>query len=186
MKSRVVAGPGADEEILAMISEGSPAPATETAAKRAERRWPPRAAAPSSHSDAAESGRRRWLGRKLDRVSENLGRKYLELLGRNGTVSETVRGVPKRMRKVANQTELVVELIDDVREGTYRELPWRSVAVATAALLYSVSPADLVPEFVPLLGAVDDMLVMALATRWIERDLRAYCRFKGYSESAYF
>lgn len=176
----------ADAEILDMISEGGPVQSPESATERAKRRWPRRASAKVAQVDTREPGRRAWLGRKLDRISENLGRRYLELLGGDGRVSETVRTVPKRMRKVANQTQLVVELIDDVRDGTYRDLPWRSVAIVSAGLLYSVSPADLIPEFVPFLGALDDMVVMAFATRWIERDLRDYCRFKGYSESAYF
>lgn len=171
-----------ETEILEMISEGSPVRAGGTATERAKQRWPRRGSAPES----VERGRRTWVGRKLDRISENLGRRYLELLGRGGRMSETVRGVPKRMRKVANQTQLVVELIDDVRDGTYRELPWRSVAIVSAGVLYSVSPADVIPEFIPFVGALDDMAVMALATRWVERDLRAYARFKGYAESAYF
>ena len=177
----------ADVEILDMISEGGPVQSSETATERAKRRWPRRGSPKVAEVEAAaEPARRAWLGRKLDRISENLGRRYLELLGGDGRVSETVRSVPKRMRKVANQTQLVVELIDDVRDGTYRDLPWRSVAIVSAGLLYSVSPADLIPEFVPFIGALDDMVVMAFATRWVERDLRAYCRFKGYSESAYF
>lgn len=180
-----IAPEAADAEILDMISEGGPVQSSETATERAKRRWPRRGSAKAAQVEVAEPGRR-WLGRKLDRISENLGRRYLELLGGDGRVSETVRSVPKRMRKVANQTQLVVELIDDVRDGTYRDLPWRSVAIVSAGLLYSVSPADLIPEFVPFLGALDDMVVMAFATRWIERDLKAYCRFKGYSESAYF
>lgn len=178
----------ADAEILNMISEGGPVQSAETATERAKRRWPRRAAAKENEAkvEAAQPDPRGWLGRRLDHISENIGRRYLELLGGEGRVSETVRGVPKRMRKVANQTQLVVELLDDVRDGTYRQLPWRSLAILSAGLLYSVSPADVIPEFIPLLGALDDMVVMALATRWVERDLRAYCRFKGYSESAYF
>jgi len=182
--------PTEEAEVLEMISEGGPVEPAETATERAKRRWPGRGARLGSAGSlgfrATKTAPARWFGRQLDRVSERLGRGYLELLGRGGRMSETVRGAPKRMRNVANQTQLVVELIDDVRDGTYRDLPWRSVAIASAGLLYSVSPADVIPEFVPLLGALDDMVVMALTTRWIERDLRAYCRFKGYSETSYF
>lgn len=180
-----------EAEILKMISEGGPIPTAETAAERAKQRWPRRGSVPRSGAEVAgiDSGERAasgWLRQKLERVSERFGRRYLELLGGGVRVSETVRSVPKRMRKVANQTQLVVELIDDVRDGSYRELSWRSIAIVSAGLLYSVSPADVIPEFIPFLGALDDMVVMALATRWVERDLRAYARFKGYTESAYF
>lgn len=173
-----------ETEILKMISEGSPVPSTGSATERAKQRWPRRKIAePAEVPPEDGTGR---IRSKLESVAERLGRKYLELLGRQGRVSESVRDVPKRMRKVANQTQLVLELIDDVRDGTYRDISWRSIAIVSAGLLYSVSPADLIPEFVPLLGALDDMAVMALVTHWVERDLRAYTKFKGYSESAYF
>jgi hypothetical protein len=35
-------------------------------------------------------------------------------------------------------------------------------------------------------GALDDMVVLTLAMRFLERDPRVYCRFKGYPESQYF
>ncbi|HEU5073330.1 MAG TPA: hypothetical protein VFU02_04145, partial [Polyangiaceae bacterium] len=106
MKPPVRVGPGAEEaEILGMISEGSPPPPPETAAERARRRWPRREPASVARDDDRDrNSRPGWFGRKLNRVSENLGRKYLELLGRDGRMSDTVRSVPKRMRKVANQT----------------------------------------------------------------------------------
>jgi uncharacterized membrane protein YkvA (DUF1232 family) len=80
----------------------------------------------------------------------------------------------------------VLELIDDFKSGTYRAVPWHSIAVASAAVLYVVNPQDLVPNYVPLLGLLDDMAVVAVATRWIESDLRQYCRFKGYRQEDYF
>lgn len=108
------------------------------------------------------------------------------LVGRMGRVGKTMRNVPLNMHRVANQTQLVLELIDDFRAGTYRAIPWRSMVILIAVLLYTVSPADVVPDVVPLFGALDDISLIALATRFVERDLKAYCRFKGYSEDDYF
>jgi len=178
--------PFEEAAVEAMIDEGSPVDATETAAERAARRWPGRPGRPASGSDPDTRGLSAWLRGKLERLSEKLGVQYLELLGRRGRVSETLRRVPRRMRKVVNQTELVLELIDDFRDGTYRDVPWHSVAIASAGLLYSVSPADVIPEFIPFVGSLDDLAVMAVATRAIEKELRAYCRFKGFAESDYF
>ena len=176
-----------DVGVQAMINEGGPVESEETAAERAVRRWPGRPDIRVSGSDEPDtSGFSEWRRRKLERVSEKLGVQYLELLGRRGRASDTLRRVPRRMRKVVNQTELVLELIDDFRDGSYREVPWHSVAIAAAGVLYSVSPADVIPEFVPLLGSLDDLALMAVATRAIEKELRAYCRFKGYAESDYF
>ena len=46
----------------------------------------------------------------------------------------------------------------------------RSAKVALAALLiYLVSPIDLIPDFIPLLGQTDDVVVVVLVLRWTGR-----------------
>jgi uncharacterized membrane protein YkvA (DUF1232 family) len=125
----------------------------------------------------------RWMESK----ARSWGLVHLErLVKRKGRLGKTMRSVPINMHRVANQTQLVLELIDDFRAGTYRAIPWRSLVILIAVLLYTVSPADVVPDVVPLFGALDDISLIALATRFVERDLKAYCRFKGYSEDDYF
>ena len=130
---------------------------------------------------------RRWLGRSVAKATEALGRRYLQrLLGLRGDLGHSLDAVPERMHRTARQTQLVLELLEDVRSGNFRQVRWYSVTVAAAALLYAVSPADVIPDVIPLVGALDDVALLALAVRLLERDLRAYCRFKGYSEAEYF
>jgi uncharacterized membrane protein YkvA (DUF1232 family) len=49
-----------------------------------------------------------------------------------------------------------------------------------AALVYLASPVDLVPDFVPVLGQLDDLLIVPglvwLATRFVPRGVVAECR----------
>lgn len=128
-----------------------------------------------------------WLLTKVEEVSAKMGRRFVATLAkRSGRLSTSLGRVPRGMHKVANQTALVLELIDDFKDGTYREVPWHTVAIASAGLLYTVNPADLVPNFIPIVGVLDDMAVIALATRWIHKDLIAYCKFKGYDVNEYF
>ncbi len=48
------------------------------------------------------------------------------------------------------------------------------------ALAYVVSPFDLIPDFVPVIGWLDDLLVVSillgLARAWIPADVLAACR----------
>ena len=138
---------------------------------------------PESTQPEAPSRTRRWLERQAERV----GRSKLNLLGqKRKAVAAELRRIPDRMQKITNQARLVLELSDDFRSGTYRSISWVSIAIAAACLVYAVSPSDIVPDVIPALGALDDMVVLTLAMRFLERDLRAYCRFKGYPESQYF
>jgi uncharacterized membrane protein YkvA (DUF1232 family) len=54
-------------------------------------------------------------------------------------------------------------------------LPTAAKVVIAAAVLYLVSPIDLIPDFIPGLGALDDLLVAAILLdgllNWVDRDL---------------
>jgi uncharacterized membrane protein YkvA (DUF1232 family) len=52
---------------------------------------------------------------------------------------------------------LVVELFLDAR------VPWSRKAILGLAALYVVSPLDLVPDFIPLVSRVDDVMVTVIA-----------------------
>jgi uncharacterized membrane protein YkvA (DUF1232 family) len=41
--------------------------------------------------------------------------------------------------------------------------PWYAKALALAIAAYALSPIDLIPDFVPVLGLVDDILLLPLA-----------------------
>jgi uncharacterized membrane protein YkvA (DUF1232 family) len=43
-----------------------------------------------------------------------------------------------------------------------RRVPWHAKAVAVATLAYAFSPIDLVPDFIPVLGQIDDLLLVPL------------------------
>jgi uncharacterized membrane protein YkvA (DUF1232 family) len=46
---------------------------------------------------------------------------------------------------------------------------WWRKAVLIAAIVYLASPIDIVPDFIPIAGQVDDVIVMALALRVVLR-----------------
>jgi uncharacterized membrane protein YkvA (DUF1232 family) len=37
--------------------------------------------------------------------------------------------------------------------------------------LYLLSPIDLIPDFIPFLGAVDDVLIVTLGVKWLLKNL---------------
>ncbi|MBN1612703.1 MAG: DUF1232 domain-containing protein [Polyangiaceae bacterium] len=113
-------------------------------------------------------------------------RSIVKLVVHRKRVKATLQEIPVRMQRVTNQVRLVLELIDDFADGTYREVPWHSMAVAAGAILYSVSPTDLVPDVLPLVGSVDDLFVLGIALKLIEKDLRTYAASKGYDVNDYF
>lgn len=46
------------------------------------------------------------------------------------------------------------------------EVPGRAKAAIVFALVWVLSPIDLIPEFIPVIGPLDDVVVVALALRY--------------------
>lgn len=59
-------------------------------------------------------------------------------------------------------------------------VPWYAKAVAVCVVAYAFSPIDLIPDFVPILGYLDDLILVpagiALAIRLIPPEIMAACR----------
>jgi len=39
-------------------------------------------------------------------------------------------------------------------------VPWHAKAIAAATVAYALSPIDLIPDFVPVLGYLDDLIIV--------------------------
>jgi uncharacterized membrane protein YkvA (DUF1232 family) len=57
--------------------------------------------------------------------------------------------------------------------------PWYARAVGAVTLLYALSPVDLIPDFIPVLGHLDDIVLVPLGIwvtfKLIPRDVWAEC-----------
>ena len=95
------------------------------------------------------------------------------------------RVTPKNLAQFIRRIELATGCVRDVAQGRYR-LPWKTVGALTGALAYFLSPIDLIPDFIPLSGFVDDAAVLSLVFAAAEIDLRRYCQWRGLDPREYF
>ena len=58
--------------------------------------------------------------------------------------------------------------------GSYPVVPWKSLLLAIAAVIYFVNPFDLVPDFIPVAGLVDDVAVLGFVLKSLQKDLVRY------------
>jgi uncharacterized membrane protein YkvA (DUF1232 family) len=101
-------------------------------------------------------------------------------------VQSKLREIPNRMQKLVNQVRLLLDLADDYASGRYRAVSWLSLGVAVVAALFFLSPADVVPDWLPVVGQLDDMAAVAIALKVLKRDLIKYCEFRGLNPAEYF
>jgi uncharacterized membrane protein YkvA (DUF1232 family) len=59
------------------------------------------------------------------------------------------------------------------------QTPWLAKAIAAFAVAYALSPIDLIPDFIPVLGYLDDALLLPamvwLAVRCLPEDVKDEC-----------
>jgi formylglycine-generating enzyme len=57
------------------------------------------------------------------------------------------------------------------RALVHPHVPWHAKAVAGCAVLYVVSPIQIIPNFIPIIGQMDDVLVVTLGIKYLRRSV---------------
>ena len=68
----------------------------------------------------------------------------------------------------------LLRLLSAFAKGEYKYLPWRSLLMIIGALLYFMSPLDLIPDFLPFGGLADDVTIIGLVAKAIRRDMEDF------------
>ncbi|MDO6443314.1 MULTISPECIES: YkvA family protein [unclassified Marinobacter] len=120
--------------------------------------------------------------KQLNEEAEKVSRADLEtLLDRQQAIETKVKGSGKFERFSAD-IKLMFAMLRDYRNGSYRDIPWKSIAAVAGALLYVMNPLDLIPDLIVGIGFVDDVGVVALCLKLVESDLHKYAAWKELQE----
>lgn len=115
------------------------------------------------------------LGEFADKVGEE---DVKDTLGKEDEIKKLFKRV-KVLAKYFNDLCEILELLRDRVKGTYTETPWRTIAALTGALIYVLSPIDLILDFIPGIGFLDDAVVIGLAIKLAQPDLEKYRTWKA-------
>lgn len=88
------------------------------------------------------------------------------------------------LARFVREGALLVSLMRDYWQGTYRSVPYGTLAAVAFTLLYILNPLDLVPDVLPVVGQLDDASVLSAALLLIEQDLARYRRARGRAARA--
>ena len=114
------------------------------------------------------------LGEFADKVGEE---DVKETLGKEDEIKKLFKRV-KVLAKYCNDLCEIFELLRDRVAGIYRETPWTTIAALTGALIYVLSPFDLILDIIPGIGFLDDAIVIGLAIKLAQPDLEKYRAWK--------
>ena len=86
---------------------------------------------------------------------------------------------PGPLLRFFEDCKLLISIIKDYTTNTYKEIPWWAISAIGFALLYVINPADLIPDYLPIIGFVDDATVIAVCLTLVEKELLVYKAWKN-------
>lgn len=88
--------------------------------------------------------------------------------------------------RLAPQTGVALSLLADHDAGECPQVPYHTVSLLAVALLYLLTPIDVVPDWIPGVGTSDDALVLELGFELGAAGVERYCTWKGISTQGLF
>lgn len=103
----------------------------------------------------------------------------------NGTLASAMPlldDLRRRARALKTETLALSFAVRDPR------VPWYARLLAVAVVAYALSPIDLIPDFIPVLGYLDDLILVPLGIilvlRMVPDEVMAECRARAQAELA--
>lgn len=90
---------------------------------------------------------------------------------------QTIIGWKRRVKHLKTETYALYLAYQDPRT------PWYARVLAAGVIAYALSPIDLIPDFIPILGYLDDLILLPLGVmlvlKLIPPPILAECRAKA-------
>lgn len=118
--------------------------------------------------------------------SDNKKRKEAEkILNDASKAEELVRKINSKLNNIPIVGEYFADvptlclMLGDYVTGAYREVPFATMVGIVVALVYFLSPIDLIPDVLPVIGLTDDAAVIGFAVLAAHNDISSYKEWKG-------
>ena len=82
------------------------------------------------------------------------------------------------LAQVWGQFILMIQMLRAWFAGDYKELPTTSLIAIVGGLLYLLSPIDVIPDFIPVIGYLDDIFVLGVVFTQVAKDLAAFAAWR--------
>ena len=97
--------------------------------------------------------------RKAALLAGKKGRLLL-VLAQLGSKLKDVNWKNVKLSTAREKFSVLGRLVKAYAKGQYRDIPWKKVLTLVAAIIYFISPIDLIPDFIPLTGLTDDFGIL--------------------------
>ncbi len=105
-----------------------------------------------------------------------------------GRINKIIANVSSRLSEIIQNSERLKTFVGRLRvfsrmirnyvAGKYTVMPWKSVVLIVAGLIYFITPIDLIPDFIPALGLIDDISMITFIYRSLHQDIEEYLKWE--------
>lgn len=89
-------------------------------------------------------------------------------------IEDLEKDVPKALFSIFQDVKDMWLMLTDYWTKKYTTLPFGAISAIVVGLLYLVSPFDVIFDFIPFVGYIDDAFILTLALKIIGQDLEKY------------
>ncbi len=97
-----------------------------------------------------------------------------ELLTSSREKLHTINFEDSKISRLGVNLRVIIRLIRAYANGSYRELPWKSLVALVSGVIYFLMPVDLLPDFIPFTGFLDDFTVIMLLSGVFQQDIEDF------------
>jgi uncharacterized membrane protein YkvA (DUF1232 family) len=84
-----------------------------------------------------------------------------------------------QLKSVWNDLMAVLRMLRAWSKGNYQSLPWKTIVLSLATVIYFLNPFDVAPDFIPGVGYLDDAVVLGFVVNSIKKELEKFLRWES-------
>jgi uncharacterized membrane protein YkvA (DUF1232 family) len=84
----------------------------------------------------------------------------------------------------AARIKTVTRMLKAWRKKEYRNIDKSSIFIAIVILLYYVNPIDLIPDFIPVIGGLDDLILLGFLLKVIDKEIEKFTTWEQQQATA--
>ena len=75
---------------------------------------------------------------------------------------------------ISERIKTMTRMLQAWQKGEYRDISYSTIFLSAAILLYFISPIDLIPDFIPFIGRLDDTILLAFLLKAIDKEIERF------------
>ncbi len=125
---------------------------------------------------------------KLDKTLEDSIHKAEELIKDKHKTEETIDEAIKKVNKVEEEKRIFDKIWDELPfmfsmakdwiTGKYKDVSFTTMITILGGIIYFLSPIDIIPDFIPIIGYLDDLYILSTVIDRVKEEIEKYKLWK--------